>query len=376
VQGQDGPQQPFELVRSLRTLQDRIAQGDLTAHAAQRKLVAQIADEMAAADLSVWSDARNVRAAVVYALSGGEPRALKPLFRVPSLSGVDDKLLNGALAYSEGRTMEAAELLAGVDPRALEPSLGGHVALVKSALVAAEDPGSASALLDDARLLAPGTLIEEAALRRQAFLVASAGDVERFDSLASQYLRRFARSAYAGSFRELYAAEVAGERYAAERLPKLEAMLQEVEVSIRRQFYVSIAREAVLRGRLELARLAAGHSARLSEEESVARLRSRLYEAAAAVATLDIEQGRTSLERIDRSKLDQDDVALLDAAITLAAEVARLPEPADIAADEPPPAAARSRYKDAERVAATLQTIKMARRALAQVDQILTEVSK
>lgn len=226
---QEAAKQPFELVRSLRALQDRIAQGDTAAHAAQRKLVAEIAEEMVAANATVWSDPRNARAAIIYALSGGEPRVLKPLFRVRALPGIDDKLLNGALAYSEGRNAEAAELLANIDPRALDPSLGGHVALVRSTLVAGKDAAKAIPLLDDARLLAPGTLVEEAALRRQTFLVAVAGDRDGFEMLASQYMRRFPNSVYAGSFREQYAMEITGERYAAERLPRLEATLRELE---------------------------------------------------------------------------------------------------------------------------------------------------
>ena len=69
--------QPFELVRALRTLQDRATQGDGGAHAQQRRLSSQIAEQLLTADASVWTDPKNVRAVVVYALSGGEPRVLK-----------------------------------------------------------------------------------------------------------------------------------------------------------------------------------------------------------------------------------------------------------------------------------------------------------
>lgn len=373
---QEAAKQPFELVRSLRALQDRIAQGDTAAHAAQRKLVAEIAEEMVAANATVWSDPRNARAAIIYALSGGEPRVLKPLFRVRALPGIDDKLLNGALAYSEGRNAEAAELLANIDPRALDPSLGGHVALVRSTLVAGKDAAKAIPLLDDARLLAPGTLVEEAALRRQTFLVAVAGDRDGFEMLASQYMRRFPNSVYAGSFREQYAMEITGERYAAERLPRLEATLRELEAPSRHQFYLAIAREAVIKGRAELASLAAGNAVRLGEEEGADTVRARLYAAAAAVVGDDMEQGRSSLESVERSKLEPRDAELADAVLAIASEVVRPVPDVAVAGDAPPPAAAGAKPRDEERLAATLGTIKTVRQALAQVDSILAEVAK
>ena len=79
ARGQDA-QQPFELIRSLRLLQDRAAQGDSAAYSQQRRLSTLVAEQMMAADPSVWDDPTNVRAVVMYVLSGGEPRVLKGLF--------------------------------------------------------------------------------------------------------------------------------------------------------------------------------------------------------------------------------------------------------------------------------------------------------
>ena len=50
--------------------------------------------------------------------------------------------------------------------------------------------------------LVPGTLVEEAALRREIFLAGQIDNADRFETLAIQYLRRFRHSIYAGNFRE------------------------------------------------------------------------------------------------------------------------------------------------------------------------------
>lgn len=365
--GQEADPQPYELVRSLRMIQDRAAQGDGSAHAQQRQLSAQIAEQLMAANPEAWTDPKNVRAAVMYALSGGEPRVLKTLFSRRSLPGVDEKLLNGALAYSEGRDADAAELLAAVDVRALEPNLGAHVALVQSALLAAKDAKKAIALLDVARLLAPGTLIEEAALRRQASVVAASGNMDAFNALVSHYMRRFPNSVYATGFREQFAAEVAGDWYghAPEQLAKLETMLEGLDVATRRQSYMLIAHRAVIGGRVELARLAARHAVALAAEGSAEHTRSRIYEAAILIVTEDYDAGVATLDAIDRSKLEAGDAALLDAAIAVAREVRRPTQTADLTLASAP-------GQDVP----VPKAVELARQVMARVDMLLNEASK
>ena len=54
--------------------------------------------------------------------------------------------------------------------------LAGQVAFARSVLETRRDPKAAIARLDWARLLAPGGLVEEAALRREIGLLAEARD--------------------------------------------------------------------------------------------------------------------------------------------------------------------------------------------------------
>ena len=158
-----------------------------------------------------WKDPRNARAAVVFVLSGGSARVLQKLMRSGASADINEKLIKGALAYGEGRHDEAAELLAGIDARALDPGMAGHVAYVQGELAARKEPAKALVHLDEARLLSPGTIVEEAALRRQIALLAAAGSADRYEALATQYLRRFPNSVYAGGFRQQFALAIAGE---------------------------------------------------------------------------------------------------------------------------------------------------------------------
>ena len=255
--GQEAGRQPADLVRSLQTLQDEIAQGSAGTHLSQRVRLAQIAEQLALAKPEVWKEPRNARAAIAFVLSGGDPRILKKLSEGGMLSAIDAKLVQGVVAYGEGRSAEAADLLVQIAARSLEPSIAGHLALVQAELTAGKEPSKALAFFDEARLLSPGTLIEEAALRRQISLVAAAKDFDRFDMLAANYLRRFARSVYAASFRQQFAADVAArDAGSAGRMAKLVGALEAVDAPDRRDIYLLIAREALIRGKFELARLA------------------------------------------------------------------------------------------------------------------------
>ncbi len=189
-------------MRALQALQDQVAHGSAAAQAAQAKMLAHVADAFAAADPAVWREPRNAGAAALYLFSAGRAAAVRAVLeRHPAFTPEGDRLVKGALAYAEGQDDIARTLLGGLDPRAMPASLGGHLALVMATLLADKDPARADAMLDAARLLVPGTLVEEAALRRQIFLLADAATLDKFTALSRQYIRRFRSSVFAANFK-------------------------------------------------------------------------------------------------------------------------------------------------------------------------------
>src|SRR5262249_36436856 len=133
-------------------------------------------------------------------MSGGNPDTMGALLGKLHLEETDRSLGTGILGYLKGDVPTARVALQPVDPRALPPELGAFFALVKGSVIASEDPNAALTMFDDARLLSPGTLVEEAALRRTIALGSRALDANRFLSIGSQYIRRFLRSPYASQF--------------------------------------------------------------------------------------------------------------------------------------------------------------------------------
>lgn len=337
--------EPYQMVRSLQMLQDQIARGDLEAHNAQPGLLKRIGDSFLKIDAAVWKEPRNSRAAVTFLLSGGAPQVVASL-RARNVLNIDEATVDGAIAYVEGRTDEAKAKLGHIKPRSLPATLGAEIALVQSALIAQDDPKAAIALLDDVRLMMPGTLVEEAALRREIFIVGQDDDFDKFEALAVRYFRRYRHSIYAGNFRQRFAMSVARFSFAQrpDRFPRLVAVLDHLDRSSQRGLYLLIARTALVRGKPEMAALAAKHVALLSEEGSAERLRAHLYHAAARVVTPDHSRAIGELEKIDKRKLADRDVELLTAALAIGLNVRKaLPEAAKGGSDAGPKTVMRPR---------------------------------
>jgi chemotaxis protein MotC len=318
--------EPYQLVRSLQAMQDQIARGNLDAHNRQPALLKRLGEQFHEADPSVWSDPRNSRAAIAFLLSGGAPQVVGAL-RSRKLLSIDEAILDGAIAYVEGRTDEAKAKLGGVKARTLPATLGAEITLAQSALLAQSDLKATIERLDEVRLLMPGTLIEEAALRREIFLVGQVDDFDKFEALATQYFRRYRHSIYAGNFRQRFALSVARFSFAqqADRFPRLVAVLNHLDRASQRALYLLITRTALVRGKTDMANLAAERVIALTEEGSPDRARAHFYGAAARLVTPSHEQALRDLQQIDTGRLSEQDAELLSAALALGRNVRKPP---------------------------------------------------
>lgn len=325
-QGQGLTGSPVAAVRTLQLLQDQVASGSVAAHEGQPRLIARINAELLHAPPDVWADGHNVRAALVFSLSGGGPAILRRLTALDSLGDPEATLARGALAYVEGQEAEANRLLRDVDTTGLPPTLAGAVGLAQASLIVTENPVRAIALLDHVRLLLPGTLTEEGALRREVFVLGQIGDLKRFEALTIQYLRRFPHSVYAGNFSQRLAYQLTrfdvGRDTA--RFEALNRIVRELAAGSRRDLYLLIARTAIQEGKTASARLAADEALALCAPESPEAAQGRLYRAAAEIVDLaTFEPGLRTLQSLDRSKLPARDIPLLKTALATAEEIGR-----------------------------------------------------
>lgn len=333
--------QPYQLVRSLQLIQDRIAAGDHAALPMQAKLLEMADARLRAANAEDYKDPKNFRALLVYGMSGGNPMTVEAATSRATTDPQSLAIAKGVIDYLNGRPGEAIEALRPIDPMTLPPDLGAFLALVKGSLLAGDQPATALGLLDEARLLSPGTLVEEAALRRSVGLAVAQGDAARFALASTQYVERYLYSPYASQFADSFVSGVIALHMSIsqEKLGDITSMMDPEREKV---IYLRIARRAAIDGLNELsafasARAEQGRDGNTNQDDP----RALLYASLSTVTSGTIEDVRAKLGKIDRTRLSEGDRALLDAAQAIAGEVVApptaLPEekPAPVAAEQP-----------------------------------------
>lgn len=331
--------QPYQFVRSLQLIQDRIAAGDQAAMPMQAKLLELVDARLRDAGVDDFKDARNFRALLVYGMSGGNPVTVQAAISRLKLDGQDLAIAKGVINYLNGRPAGAIAALDPVDPMQLPADLGAFVALVKGSLLATDEPTKALVLLDDARLLSPGTLVEEAALRRSIGIAAVQADAGRFALASTQYVARYLYSPYASQFADAFVSGVVA-LHMAISLDKLADITAMMDPEREKVIYLRIARRAAIDGLTDLsafasARAEKGRNGMHNQDDP----RALLYASLSTVTSDAVDDVRARLGAIDRDKLSEGDRALLDAVRTIAGEVvAPPPAPRPVAAVAAPEA--------------------------------------
>ena len=307
---------PFMLIRALQDLQNKIVLGDASAQTGQGKLVAEIGAELLRTSPEAWKDIRNVRALAVYLFTGGTPGPVRRILAAGVIPDESDSLIRGALAYAEGRPTEARALLSPLDPFSVPASFGGYLALTQGALLARDEPAQALAALDVARLLAPGTVVEETALRRSAFVAAQMGNLSQFGSFGNRYLRLYPKSVYGRDFRERLPAAIASfpPQVLQTEFMHVVALIDELNPDQRRSTYLAVARVAAMKGKGEVSSSASELAAKNSAPGSPDRARADLYRSAGTLTGPQGEAAPGLLAKIDGADLSPEDRELLAAA--------------------------------------------------------------
>jgi chemotaxis protein MotC len=316
------------LVRKLQDVQERVAMGDADAFAELPRLVRATAQNFASQPPESWKLKANARALELYLLSGGVSAIGRKIVAAHQLAPSDEALMKGAIAYLDGIDCAERDAMLTLDPRALEAALGAQIAFVQSILLASLDRERAIASLDLARLLAPGGLVEEAALRREIGLLGETTDFAKFAALSRQYGARFRRSPYAENFLRQFlgAAARIGTLIKVEQWADFEDFVGALGDETQRTLYLVMAKAAAVAGNSAFAVLAAQRAAALSAPDSVERQRALLYRAAARVADADIAQSRTSLRDVSRERLPAGDQPLYDATALVSTRIYLAPE--------------------------------------------------
>ncbi|MGP4685512.1 chemotaxis protein MotC [Agrobacterium pusense] len=316
---------PYAMLRSLQFVQDSVAKGDHSATEMQRFLLQTIDERLKSAPSAIFKDPRNVDAALIYAMSGGNPATLELLVARDVDGNFDSRVADILRKYLSGKGTLVAQSIAAMVPEYRGTRIGAYLALIGGNVTIPRDPLAALGFYDIARLEAPGTIVEEAALRRSLAIAVEDGDAKRGVEYAQRYARRFLHSPYASQFADLLVSLVVkrsdslGEDAIVETFAMMDAERQ-------KEAYLRLSRLAAISGKDSLARMAALKAKTLSSAApDQPEAQANLYESLSNIGTPDVVSAIETIGQIPETQLSDRDRALRDAARAIAEQVVRPP---------------------------------------------------
>ncbi|MBP1853131.1 chemotaxis protein MotC [Rhizobium halophytocola] len=318
---------PYKMLRSLQFVQDAVVLGDHSAGEMQRFILGTLDDRLRSADASVFEDPRNVDAAFIYAMSGGNPKTLDLLLSRDVDGNFDSRIADLLGRYLSGKGTLVAKSLGELATEYRQTKIAPYLSLVAANVLIGRDLDKALKFYDWARLLSPGTLVEEAALRRSLAVTVEADRSADALKYASLYVRRFLHSPYASQFADLFVTLIVKHFDDLDHQRVLDT-LTFMDVERRREVYLRVARQAAIDGKNELARLAADNAKALAgtADDNEGAL-ADLYGGMANIPTEDVAAVMQRIASIPPEMLTPSDRALRSAAEAIAREVLRSPEP-------------------------------------------------
>jgi chemotaxis protein MotC len=188
-----------QAMREITHSQTRMANGDEKAPPGLKMLMLQVPSLLNNTKPEMVSQSE-IEAIALYVLSGGDPSNTVRFLGSEKLSSGQRVLLEGVKSYSKADFNIAAEKLLPLDVRQFEPFLAAQLAVAQAQLEPPSDFEKSVAKLGFAANMVPGSLVEEAAIRRILPHLARHGDTQKFAYWAQRYLRRFPNSQYYPDF--------------------------------------------------------------------------------------------------------------------------------------------------------------------------------
>ncbi len=188
------------LLSALYSVQDDIARGDTGAISIQKEIMERLRVSLEVSFARSINDIEWQTAALGFALDGASAQVAANLMRTFDGSLVGQPIYNAVAAYSSNKLELAAREFATVDYEAIDSRLAPFVALAHGTADLEIDAPRAARSFERAIQLAPGTLIEEVALRRLAILGIKLGDASIFKRVTNLYLRRYSSSTFSSQF--------------------------------------------------------------------------------------------------------------------------------------------------------------------------------
>lgn len=312
-----------KLVRDFMRQGDAALSGQPKAIQDRQALAKRVAEVLAAQPASTWATEEGAMELMRFVLLGGSPQVLKRILDAGGLPQKFEQAANGIVAFSERQLDDAREFLTEDSGEPLPVEIEDALALIKGALLSAKDPERAIGYLRRTLLAAPGTALEEAALRQYAVILIRQGRIDQGIEKLQVYVRRYPHSIYWSQFCSV-AATVLAESTKFD--PAELAAIEEGAASSTgrdklREFAVVVGKQLVLHGSFERASVVLKSVVGNLEPTSHLWPIAKRYLGLAEAVGSEPRMALNNLQAIDLTQLPADERALVQAGISIASDV-------------------------------------------------------
>lgn len=318
---------PAMLVRLLQIGQDDVAGGQRQALARQARSMSELSGQLSRRDAAVFEDEANFHALLIYLFNGGDRDIVKGILATLPKERREQPLARAALAFSANHKKELVSMVgeSGIDELVVPEALRLSVYLGTVPDIVKKKPQLASDWLDYVRTTAPGSLFEEAAIRRQLRITVNLGDIDKTCLLVRSYASRFANSLYASDFWSEFVGILPMIEHKIGN-ETLEALLNLIPAG-RIQYinWLQVARMALIDGRMDRAFFSASRAEKLAQDMALDDTTARLYTAASKVGSTAAFDAAKILQALQADHLHDNDRELLVAALAVAHGVIKPP---------------------------------------------------
>lgn len=311
------------LVRDFMRQGDAALSGQAKAIENRQALARRIAEIFAAEPAATWATEEGALELMRFVLLGGSPQVLKRAIEDGVLPRKFEQAANGLVAFSERRLDDARESLIEDAGEPLPVDIEDALALIKGALLSAKDPERAIGYLRRTQLAAPGTALEEAALRQYIIILFRQSRIDRGIEKLKVYVRRYPKSIYWSQFCSVAATVLAENTNfePAEFSEMDDGAASSTSRDRLQEFSVFVGKQLVLYGSFDKASaVLKSVVGRLEPTSNLWRIAKRYLSLAEAVGS-EPRVALKSLQGIDLIQLPADERALIRAGISIAHDV-------------------------------------------------------
>ncbi|AHA27754.1 hypothetical protein [Candidatus Liberibacter americanus] len=245
---------PYYLTRSLQLSLDQAVKGDYSSDKPISELLEKVGKQLQSTNMDAFIDSRNVDAILIYTIISGNISTLESLIANDSKGYFNNPVVHALRQYHLGNFESAVKELEIIKDKYNTKDINPYIYIVMANAKMQYSSKEAIHYFDQVRLLSPGTMLEEIALRSSLQITLNQGMNDKSFMYINDYSRKFSHSIYKDQFIKLLFLFFESDHVKLQDYDIFFAV-SFFDLNDQRNIYLQITRSSVISGNIKLGSL-------------------------------------------------------------------------------------------------------------------------